>query len=557
MNNYLVIKVETEAEYEKYCYIVKRFSIHTILWGAGKDVVDIIEELFLSVEPFCCWQLFVVDLFSISTSQNPYSSKQNMDFVTLSQEQTFVNGRGVCRPPDKIYFLRRREECVASGKQGEELLGYDKALPCCRFLVLEHSHKEYLEVYERLAMISLITILTKYDVFYDLLQAYHVYSVQVDINDFKLIQYLRKEKDILIQQEENLIKKMADLSKCEEKIEDGIQEYIPQFNVKAYEVSSLKALFCSVKTKKNSSKWLKIKTEIEVRIEEARNQQLNKQKELNKEVKHRLCFASPEDMFLEDETVKDIEKRILKMQTELNNCYVDMWELDTKLAERKKQKEQELDGELKNRYTWSELLGTAGVIFLIMIGGFGVFLFTEWKVVKEIEVTNMEELISWIWLNIRYMGGILLKYVLIYLGVLLLKMRLDIKKARDSFQDILDQIGKRIQENIFKYRSFFSLVYGLRICQSYLNRNKNFQIKRMTELNKLEMEKVILEKNREDFENLYSCFRHLEKNIDQNSERVEKNRIVRIKINSSGKEIESSLFYIEGLTIKKEVRNEG
>lgn len=556
MNNYLIIKTESETEYERYSYIFKQFPIDIILWSHEEIVSEIIEELFKRVERYCDWQLFLIDLSHYYHGENPYFCKQNSDFIDFSQQVYWVKGKEQSKPPKKIYFLCQRKKGVVSGNEGDQLYGFEQAVSSCRFLVVDCSGRGYLEVFEKLKIVSLVIILASNDMPHEIFEAYHVYSVDLKISKDKLVQYLENQKEKLERREGELDKERRSLVRVEEKIEDGYQEFIPPLSTCGYDSFNIKTIFCGIKTRKGMRKWLKKKVETDRRIDELKKEQISKQKELRNEMQERMSHVSTKNLPLEDDTVEEIKKKLLEMQNGLSECYVELWKLDTELAEEKREREKELDKALENRFTARELFAVGGFIFAWMLGVFIIFLAAEGEILEVFGLIEKINKVKWWQKNVIYGGGIFLGYALLFVITFLINTSYNLKKLAVCFNQVLGEIRENLQENLFKYRDFFSLIYKIKIYQGYLKRNKNFQREQSERMKELEVLIEQWQKENGSFQYLYEVFEHLKKQERGGENRFRKMDKEKIVLGNSGKEIKNPLFYVEGVSISKEVSDE-
>lgn len=556
MNSYLIIRTETEAEYKKYSYIFGQFNINVILWLPNASVSEIVGELFENVKKYSDWQLFVIDLKEVYYGQNPYACKQNTELVNFSQQVYWLKGKGQCKPPQKIYLICQRRSGVISGIESELLYGFERAVPSCRFLVMNCSGREYLESYEKFKMISLIIILADRDMPHNLFEAYHVYGIDLKINEKLLFQYLENEKEKVRRREEELYKKEREIKKINKRVEDGYQEFIPPLSTCGYDSFNIKTIFCGIKTNKSMRKWLKKKVETERRIDELKKEQIRKQKELQNEMKERMEQISTKSLPLDDDTVEEIEKKIPEMQNELNKYYVELWKLDQELMEEKYEREKKLDKALENRFTVRELMAVGIFVLCWTLGVFSIFLIVEDKILKILGMMENADRVKWWCSNLRYESFVLGVFVLFFGIIVLIDTSYNLKKMAVSLNEVFSQIRGHLQKNLFKYRDLFSLIYRIKIYQGYLNQNKEFRKEQSELMKELKTLREQWEKDYKSFQCLYKSFEYLKEQKWEEESRFGKRKKEKIVLDNNGREINNPLFYVEGISIAKEVRNE-
>ena len=558
MDNYLIIKVQSEEYSQDYQYILDQFSIVPIIWNSEKKKVpDIITELEEKLHPHHDWNLFIVEFSTLFTDGNPFQKKEMDHIKTLIEDSKFKVGFKQCKPPEKIYLIARKKEGAPAGNGKERLYGFYEEVSICRFIIMACSDKEYLKKIDELKIISTVCLLANNNMPPEIMEAYYVYRISLDINEKMLWEYLKEQRRFLQKEEWDIGKKKWKIENENKRDKESYEEYIPEFSVSAYESLEIQNRFCGVKNEHADRAWLQEKIQRDVKIERLQKEQISKQKEINRIMRKRISLVSVEDIFLEDDEIKKIQKEIEEKQKALNDSYIEVWKMDSDLEREKKESEDELEAALKSRYLWGEIIKVAVMILLFMIGTFGIFLTVEKEI--WIEAGIMEDKIPYEWIldNVKYCTKWNAPLIVLFVVFLIISYAYEINSLRKKFNMVMKKMTDQLDNNISHYKVFFALVYSLRVCQNYITRNQNYKLNQKRQMKSLEQRTNELYHAQRNLDLLYKSFKYLDNSekYDENLEEIILSR-KKIYINNEDTAIDNLLYFVENLFIEKEVSDE-
>lgn len=559
MDIYMILKDGADQESQIYNYLYYKYSINIVVWKPDKDINELVEALFEKVRKQRAWKLFVVDKSNLYSNENLYWGNESEELLTLLSNVYFVNGKGGRRPPEKIYVIRRRTQSILSGKSGDFFYVINAAVPSCRFLIMDYSEKEYLKELEKLKLVSVIVLLGINEIPPEILEAYMVYKVEVTIDENKLKEFLLYNENNLMKRESDLKRNYQQLAAYSKQEIYSYRDYVPKLSINTFHPLRMSYLFGGISKPDEAHKWIEKKNEIASRIDLIKKEQIRHQEELRREMKNRISLLPTENMSLDEEEEKEIYEKIKKNQKDLNECYVDFWKLNDELVEDELNKEKELEKILNDRYSIKEVLAVLGGITLGLIVPFILLFTVEIKIKTGLGIIADDEGCEMLITGLKYVG----KYIILFEALFCLYWQalsfVDIYKAIHAFNEVLNKINQSIRVNLAKYKKLFSLVYGLRLCQSFLNRNENFKKWKKECLGNLKKEENDFYSEKEKFYGFQEVFNYLlseEKNFNKKTTddlNVDK-RNQGLKINGN-KEIFNPLFYISKISITKEVND--
>lgn len=554
MDSYLIIKANEKTEYEKYSYLLDKFSIPFVIW-TNEDESDIVDKLYELVRPYSIWKLFIADLSKVIDAENPFCDNALNEVQTLMQETFFTLGRNTCRPPEKIYILARRNKKSLSGIKGSELEGIQGAIPACRFLVMDYPSKSYLKIYEDLKLISLVIIMAVNDMPPEVMEAYVVYLVEVEISDYKLQHFLKMEKDILEDEKWEIEREKQELEDW--KGEGYYKESNVQLPGSTFKTMQIENSSLGIKNFSTQKMWQKEKVNIAVRLKQVQSEQLTKQSELKLEFKKRINELSTEDMFLKNDELESIQESIRQLQQELNQSFIKLWEIEKELMGEEHEKEKEVNEIHQNLYSWREILLSALLIWGFILIVFLFFLAEEQKIWGELgDLTeDFDSKMNWIKECIKCVGIYFMLPPIMFVVMIPCLDTLELFKKKLELNHVLRKIEARLKTNISHYKDFYMRVYNLNIKENYLTKNQNY-LRHKNQKRELIIKKEDKwnSKNRK-FNVLSSLFTYLLKDTGNGEQKVYSKEKV-LLLNAREDRLYSPLYFVEGLFIIKEVEDD-
>ena len=544
MENYLILKDDWEKAYQNYGYFLNKFSI-TIIKYTNKD--KIAGLLYDKVSPYSDWKLFLVDFSSIDNGANSFWNMYKELEDVLKNNIFFSYGKEKCKPPEKIYVIDIRQENCRIFDAG---IDSNEVCKGCRFLIINYSKMKYLKVYEDLKIVSMIILLAHNDISPEILEAYCIYFAELQINIDLLYTFLQKEEEELKREEYYLGRKRLESKTI---VDSGIEkemDYKLGFMVSKPKSLRLSKGFFGIKSQKEQKRWEKEKNELSACIDALTKEQIRSQKDFNKIITERIRLIRTDDLCLENSDIDKIEQEIKDIQKNMNKHYTEIWEMDEGFAERTRNSRQELDKALRNRFSWSELIKIVVCSLVFLIGVLCTCLFAEIQVLFESEMLNSgAEAARFVKENIEYTGRYLILLEVFFLGYIIVRSCIEIKKKFINFNKILGEIQTKIEKNFSHYEKFFSFLYHLKIKESYLVRSQNFRVHRREDMENLAREENELWEKKDSFKTFKQEFIHLAGQDEKMGDKTIYESKINIK--NSDKQIENPLFYIQQIFISK------
>lgn len=554
MDSYLIIKANEKSEYKKYSYLLDKFSVSFVIW-TDENADTIVDKLSELVSPYSKWKLFIMDLSKAVDVKNPFADKEMEEVQNLIRKDFFVFGKDTCRPPEKIYILARRKKKNLSGIKGDDLEGMVIEIPSCRFLLMDYPLQNYLRIYEDLKVISFIIILAVNDMPPEIMEAYAVYLVEIGINDWKLQQFLKAEKNALEDEQWKMEKEKYEIENW--RGEEDYKELNTELPNSAFKTMQVESRLLGIRNLGTLKRWQREKVRLAVRLERIKKEELEKQSELKSELKNRINALSANDIVLEKGEIESIQKDIRQLQQELNESFIELWELDRELAEEEWEKENKVDNIYQNFFSWKEIvfetLGILGLIFIIFLS----FLCVEQNYLVEIfnQPDDYASKINWMQECMNSMKLYFIVLPLLFIFMVVAMDTCEIYKKKTELNQVLRKIEDKLRTNIAHYKKFYTTIYQLKVKENYILKGQNY-IRHKKEKMKLLAEKE--EKwniRNKQFEVLDNLFTQLLKDSGNDKQMMHSDENAAL-LNVGEDKLYNPFCFVESLSIIKEVEDE-
>lgn len=554
MDNYLIlITVPHSNNFNEYHYLFEKYDIILVGECPNNNVDEIVKELFKKVRPYSDWQLFIVDQLGEIDILNFYNEIHEKILGKILSKDVLRNGNDKCKPPERIYVINEREEYLSGGEETEVVSIIKDVLPCCRFLVFYRSKKPYMKLYEDLKIVSTIIVFANNNMPPEVMEAYYVYKIDLEFREGMLHRFFENEEWEIEKRREELRQQQEALEETKGNKSYGYHEYSPHLSVSTFRCLKIHRFSYGKEKEADEVRWKEENKEIEVRIAKVKEEQLENQRELKKEMTGRMEKISQKEIYLSTEGERNFNDRIKVIQKELNDCYVDYWEMDEELENQRVSKAEEIDELLSQRYTLKEILAFVLEIFILIVGVFIVFSMAELGIKTKFEPVVWRETLEEFLPYLLEVSGGMFVFIVLFLVKWLWGTFLDIQSEMKEYNAILNKINSRIRYNLTKYRQFFSKLYHIKICQNYLINQGIIKHEKAEKLEKIKEEKKecdesseTLKKLKEKVENIISVPE------EDRSEEIDVREGL-IDINEGSIKIYSPLGYVDKIVIRKEV----